>query len=181
MKKFITSDLHFGHSNIIKFCPRTRGHFSDVNHMNSEMKRMWNEQVQPWDTVYIVGDVAFGRVEKAVEHVNALNGIKILVVGNHDEKMLNEPMFRACFAEVHTRLKIVHNGHQIVMDHHPILEWENMHRGALHFYGHLHDRSAVEIDPYRARNVGWDCTGNIVTPLEDMIADALKGAIKAHH
>ena len=181
MKKFITSDLHFGHTNIIKFCPRTRGHFRDVHHMNGEMIRMWNEQVQPHDMVYIVGDVAFGRPEKAVGHVRALNGRKVLVAGNHDEKMLEHGDFRACFEEVHTRLKMVHNGHLVIMDHHPILEWENMHRGAIHFYGHLHDRTAPELDKYRARNVGWDCTGNLVSLLDEMVHDALKGAIKGHH
>ena len=30
MKTYITSDLHFGHANIQKFCPETRSRFADV-------------------------------------------------------------------------------------------------------------------------------------------------------
>jgi hypothetical protein len=55
-----------------------------------------------------------------------------------------------------------------------------MHRGSIHFYGHLH-QGASGLEQYRARNVGWDCTGNIVTSIDDMIADALNGEIKHHH
>ena len=104
MKTWITSDLHFGHANIQRFCPKTRGHFHDVVHMNSEMIRIWNENVQPGDTVYILGDVAFVPASEAVKILNNLNGDKILVEGNHDRRSLKDPVFRSCFKEIHKYL-----------------------------------------------------------------------------
>lgn len=180
MKTFITADLHFGHTNIQKFCPHTRGKYRDVDHMNEEMVRIWNETVCPEDKVYILGDVAFMPAHKAAAMVNRLNGFKILIEGNHDRKALNDPTFRACFVEVHKYLWIPYNGFQIVMFHYPIAEWDQMHRGALHFHGHLHGGPSG-LEHFRARDVGVDATGQVVTLMEDVIADALKGQIKGHH
>ena len=66
MKKWITSDLHFGHANIMKFCPVTRAGFRDVDHMNECMIEEWNQSVAPEAEVFILGDVAFlpGRLAR---------------------------------------------------------------------------------------------------------------------
>lgn len=181
MKTYVTSDLHFGHTNIMKFCPITRARFrNDVAYMNEAMVREWNEIVNPEDTVYILGDVAFMPAQKAAETVNRLNGNKILVEGNHDRKALNDRTFRNCFVEVHKYLDINYNGHKCVMFHYPIAEWDQMHRGALHFHGHLHGGESG-LEKFRARDMGMDATGMIVTLMEDAIASALKGEIKGHH
>jgi calcineurin-like phosphoesterase family protein len=180
MTTWITSDLHFGHTNIMKFCPETRGHFKDVAHMNEEMVRMWNAMVQPGDLVYILGDVAFMSASDAAKILMRLNGDKILIEGNHDRKTLKDHSFRSCFVEIHKYLDISYNGTKVVMFHYPIMEWDQMHRGSVHFYGHLH-QNASGLERYRARNAGWDCTGNIVTRMDDLVADALKGEIKSHH
>jgi hypothetical protein len=37
------------------------------------------------------------------------------------------------------------------------------------------------MEKYRARDVAFDATGNVVSSLDRMIADALKGEIRAHH
>lgn len=180
MTTWITSDLHFGHTNIMKFCPDTRGHFKDVAHMNSEMIRMWNAMVQPGDLVYILGDVAFMSAPDAAKILMSLNGDKILVEGNHDRKALKDASFQKCFKEIHKYLDINYEGTKVVMFHYPIAEWDQMHRGAVHFYGHLH-QNASGLEKYRARNAGFDCTGNIVTRMDDLVKDALKGEIKGHH
>lgn len=180
MKTFITSDTHFGHKNIIKFCPNTRGHFLDTNHMELEMIRMWNEIVSQDDIVYMLGDVAFMQPAEAVGVLNRLNGFKILIEGNHDKKLLRHPGFHSCFREVHKYLTIDYNGIRVVMFHFPILEWDQMHYGSVHFYGHVH-QNLSGLEQYRARNVGFDSTGKIVWLLDDAIADALKGDIKSRY
>ncbi len=107
MNTWITSDLHFGHTNIMKFCPQSRSRFNnDVDYMNEQMVREWNATIAPEDTVYILGDVAFLPADKAVKIMRRLNGRKILIEGNHDRKLLNDPVFRSCFAEVHPYLCI---------------------------------------------------------------------------
>ena len=90
MKTWITSDLHFGHKNIMKFCPQTRARFrDDVGYMNSAMVEEWNAKVEPEDLVYILGDVAFMSGSDAGKTMHRLNGRKILVEGNHDRKTRN--------------------------------------------------------------------------------------------
>ena len=165
----------------MKFCPVTRARFkNDVDYMNETMVKEWNEIVDPFDKVFILGDVAFLPAAKAVQYMNRLNGQKVLVRGNHDRKILNDPVFRSCFIEIHDYLDINYNGTKVVMFHYPIAEWDQMHRGAVHFHGHLHGGTSG-LEDFRARDMGMDATGMIVTLMEDAIASAMKGEIKGHH
>ena len=181
MKTYITSDLHFGHKNIMKFCPVTRARFrDDVDYMNEAMIKEWNDIVQPEDTTYILGDFAFLPAAKAVSIVKRLNGSKILIEGNHDRKLLNDPVFRSCFEEVHKYHHISHNGTMVTMFHYPIAEWDQMHRGSIHFHGHLHGNTSG-LENFRALDVGMDATGWIVLEMDDAVRRAMKGEIKGHH
>jgi calcineurin-like phosphoesterase family protein len=180
VKTWITSDLHFGHANIKKFCPETRGRFRDVEHMRETMITEWNQSVAQEDVVYILGDVAFLPAAEAVAIMHRLHGRKILIEGNHDRKLLNDPAFRACFDQVHNYLRLTHNGQLVILFHYPIAEFDQMHRGAVHLHGHLHGNTSG-LEHYRVRDMGFDATGQIVMLLDDAIADALKGAIKGHH
>lgn len=180
MKTWIGSDFHWGHKNITKFCPKTRGHYTDINHMNEDMVKQWNDLVQPEDLVYMLGDVAFMSASEASATMARLNGRKILIKGNHDSKTVKDKTFRNCFEEIHDYLVINYDKHRIVMFHYPICEWDQMHRGSIHFYGHLHQNDSG-LESFRARNVGWDYTGKILSSMEEMIEDALKGVIKGHH
>ena len=181
MKTYVTSDLHFGHKNIMTFCPVTRARFrGDVDYMTEAMIKEWNDIVEPFDTVYILGDVAFMSGYNAALVMMRLNGRKILVEGNHDRKTLMDVNFREQFAEVHKYLDINYNGTKVVMFHYPIAEWDQMHRGAVHLHGHLHGGTSG-MEKYRCRDVGMDATGMVVTLMEDAIRDAMKGEIKGHH
>lgn len=180
MKTWITSDLHFGHTNIMKFCPQTRGHFRDLNHMHESMIAEWNTAVAPDDTVFILGDVAFLPVAQAVAILQRLNGRKILIKGNHDRKLLQSPEFVACFGEVHTDWTGTINGTYVHMYHFPIAEFDRQHRGAVHLHGHLHGGPSG-LEHYRVRDAGYDATGQVVVPIDQLINDALKGEIKGHH
>lgn len=181
MKTWITSDLHFGHTNIMKFCPQSRARFrNDVNYMNEQMVVEWNSIVQPGDLVYILGDVAFLPAQKAAEYMNRCNGDKILVEGNHDRKALKDPSFFRAFKEVHKYLEITYDGTLVCMFHYPIAEFNQMHRGSVHFHGHLHG-NVSGMEQYRCRDMGMDATGMIAVEMERAIADAMTGKIKGHH
>jgi calcineurin-like phosphoesterase family protein len=181
MKTYITGDLHFGHNSIMSFCPVTRERFrNDVNYMNEAMIKEWNDLIGAEDTVYILGDVAFMSGYNASLIVKRLNGIKILVEGNHDRKTLKDFHFRSQFQEVHTYLDISYNGTKVVMFHYPIAEWDQMHRGSVHLHGHLHG-GISGMEKYRCRDVGMDATGMIAVTMEYAIASAMKGEIKGHH
>lgn len=163
----------------MKFCPKTRP-YRDTTHMTTEMRRIWNAEVGALDTVIILGDVAFLSAREAADIMNSLNGEKVLVPGNHDVKLLKDPVFRNCFKEIHIYHEIERDGRKIVMFHYPIAEWNGMHRGSIHFHGHLHG-SKSGLEEFRCRDVSFDATGRIVSNLNDMIADAMKGKIKGHH
>lgn len=79
---WITSDSHFFHNNIIKYCNRP---FSDVNEMNETLIANWNSVVKPQDKVYHLGDLYMGGTRREVESLlYRLNGHKRLILGNHD-------------------------------------------------------------------------------------------------
>jgi calcineurin-like phosphoesterase family protein len=66
------------------------------------------------------------------------------------------------------------------MFHYPIAEWDQMHRGALHFHGHLHGGDSG-LEKYRAFDVGMDSTGEIVVSMEYAINRIKNNEIKGHH
>ena len=82
---YFTSDLHFGHSNIMKFHPCFRL-FSSVEAMDRALIRLWNSRVNPCDTVYNIGDLSFHKdMQTNISIFSKLNGKHVLVLGNHDE------------------------------------------------------------------------------------------------
>jgi calcineurin-like phosphoesterase family protein len=85
---WFTSDLHLGHANIINLCNRP---FRDVDHMNQELIIRWNNKVTDADVVFILGDLALGKIDESLELVKLLLGRKMLVPGNHDRVWSGHP------------------------------------------------------------------------------------------
>lgn len=90
--KFVISDTHFNHRNILTFRhgdengPLIRPGFVNVEEMNERMIDNWNKVVKPQDKVYHLGDVALGNVNDFHNIMRRLNGHKRLIQGNHDDK-----------------------------------------------------------------------------------------------
>ncbi len=78
---FFTSDHHFSHQNIIKYCNRP---FNSIEEMNEEMIKRWNETVKEEDIVWYLGDFSLS-IKPVENYLKRLNGTKYLVVGNHDQ------------------------------------------------------------------------------------------------
>lgn len=81
MTTWFTSDLHFGHKNIITHCDRP---WDSVEAMNDGLVQRWNERVEPHDAVFVLGDLVWGSINSAAGWLRQLNGYKYLVPGNHD-------------------------------------------------------------------------------------------------
>jgi calcineurin-like phosphoesterase family protein len=143
----------------------------------------WNEQVQPEDLTYILGDVAFCPAQKAVDFLRRLNGRKILIEGNHDVKALHDKSFRNCFEEIHKYHEINYvDGNisaKVCMFHYRIFEWNQCHRGSVHCFGHQHGNGAATNN--RSMDVGIDATGNIVSNLTDIVRTLQKKEMQQHH
>lgn len=178
---YVTSDIHFGHKNIMSFCPVSRAFGQgDVVRMDEEIIRRWNIVVCPEDHTYILGDFAFCNSEKAISHLQRLNGKKTLIVGNHDAKLVKNQDFRNQFITLYDYHAIQINEVKVIMFHYPIAEWDQMHRGAVHFHGHLHG-GVSGMEAYRCLDVGMDNHDCYPIRIEDAISQALKGKIKSHH
>ena len=81
-KVYIVADTHFGHRKVIQFEAEKRP-FSTIEEHDRELVARWNATVRQKDTVWHLGDVFFGGRE-AHSILGELNGIKRLVLGNHD-------------------------------------------------------------------------------------------------
>ena len=139
MSNFYISDIHGGHSNIIRLCNRP---FKNVEEMNETYIRNHNAKVTNTDDVYFVGDIFFGKdVDGAIDFVKKLNGRKHLCIGNHDRKLMQNPEFRKLFIETKDEINVNDNGTKIVLHHCPLAEWEGYFRDTLHFYGHIHNNT----------------------------------------
>lgn len=81
MKTFFIADPHFGHRAIIEYENRP---FETVEEMDQALIANWNRVVSKRDKVYLLGDVSFYKDEVTANIVKQLQGIKYLVLGNHD-------------------------------------------------------------------------------------------------
>ena len=83
---FFTSDLHFNHANIIKFCNRP---YKSAEIMNQALITNINSRCKAEDTLYHIGDFAFkggrqgGNLSPA-DFENQINCKVIHILGNHD-------------------------------------------------------------------------------------------------
>lgn len=111
---YLTSDSHWSHHNIIRYCNRP---FEDVHHMNKVLTENWNSVVGPEDTVYHLGDVAFAPFKKFLPY---LNGKIILIQGNHDRKKI----LAGCDLEIHRNLDLEYEGYKFNLNHRPVLDIE---------------------------------------------------------
>jgi calcineurin-like phosphoesterase family protein len=149
-KIFITSDHHFFHNNIIKYCNRP---FRDYEEMNEFMIKKWNEVVREGDIVIHLGDFAFRN--KAYLILPRLNGMVVLVRGNHDLNITREDGVII----VEDRI-IIGN---LIFTHKP-LEQIDIPEGFKNIHGHIHDK-----DSYFGVNVSVEKTNYTPIDIETLI------------
>ena len=187
---FFTSDLHFFHSKILSL----REQFYDVNQMNNELISLWNNKVSKNDVVFYLGDFSFGKQNDTIEILKKLNGHIIFICGNHDYKFKrgdydNYLAYKCDIFEHSLPIKIknengtfdiIDNNH-FVMCHFPIFEWNKMHYGSVHLYGHVHAKNLDDVLGGRAINVTYDFNHAILS-IED-IYNKFKDVLtfRSHH
>lgn len=136
---YYTSDLHFGHKNIIQYENRP---FNSTEDMTIGLILNWNEIVKPDDDVYILGDFAFQNSYMTCGVINdilrRLNGKKHLIVGNHDSYVNKQAFNPRYFEEITPYKEIKDSGNFIVLCHYPIESWNCKRYGGIHLHGHTH-------------------------------------------
>lgn len=131
---FFTSDTHFGHANIIRFCNRP---FRNVEEMNEALIENWNKVVSKGDTVFHLGDFAFGGSSVWNSIIPRLNGHINLIIGNHDRKNLRQG-YMSYFDMVVPQLQIEIEDNSIYLNHYPFLCYGGSYRGVWQLFGHVH-------------------------------------------
>ena len=157
---FFTADTHFFHKRILEFCPNTRSG-KDAEEMTELLIHNWNNQVSDKDTVYMLGDVSWGTSQQTDGVLERLKGNKYLVLGNHDRGISKSGMAKRHFLHAAEYMEHKIDGVDVIMFHFPVLEWNKMHYGSFHLYGHVHGKDMMI--PGRAMDVGIDAR-----PLGDM-------------
>ena len=131
---YFTSDLHFGHKNILRFDNRP---FTTIEEMDSELIKRWNNKVNKNDTVYILGDLSWYNADKTLEILNQLNGRLRLVKGNHDNFLHNSDCKKR-FESIKDYEEITLGDIKLVLSHYPIHMYNYQFRGGIMLYGHVH-------------------------------------------
>lgn len=150
---YFTADLHFGHSNIIKYCKRP---FECADEMREVLIGNWNSIVKPMDTVYVLGDFAMGDPRP---YLKRLYGDIYLIPGDHDsvskwpKDYVLPKIYSLCYQSQH-----------IVLCHYPILAWPRSHYGSWHLHGHCH-KGTLPFRPGKIINVGVDDYLNCFYPV----------------
>lgn len=147
---YFTSDLHFGHKNILRFDNRP---FTTIEEMDTELIKRWNNKVTNDDTVYILGDISWYNDNKTCEILSKLNGKKHLIKGNHDRVSAN---MRKYFYSINDYLEIKVDDKDVVLCHYPITFFNKHHYGAYMIYGHVHNSHE------------WNMVENIKCQLEEL-------------
>jgi len=129
-RTFVISDTHFGHKKILEFESDNRP-FSTIEYHDSELIKRWNDVVGKKDTVWHLGDVLFGRDSFSI--LPKLNGIKKLVMGNHDRYPC--ALYLEHFSQICGSAEL----RNCILTHIPIHP-EQFRRYKLNIHGHLHSR-----------------------------------------
>ncbi len=126
MGYFFTSDEHYGHRNIIKYCRRP---FDDVREMDYELIKRHNSVVGDNDIVIHGGDFTLANRTIAERHIAELNGKHFFLKGSHDA-WLGESAHEIWEKKI--------DGQPIVVCHYAMRVWSRSHYGSWQLYGHSH-------------------------------------------
>ena len=129
------SDPHLGHENICNF----RTQFNSSKEHDECLRDNYHSIVRPKDTVWFNGDVAF--TPEALEDLKSWNGVKHLVLGNHDnaefkKRGVSLEMLQSVFED---RIYGFARKHGFWVSHCPIAEEEL--RGRINLHGHVHNKT----------------------------------------
>jgi len=137
---FVTSDVHAGHKNIIKYESRP---FLDTDEMDNEIIRRWNKKVGPDDRVIMLGDFCLRNVDHYLRMLARLNyGSMLWIKGNHDKgiKTLNE--FPRVFAVKNAIIEVPGIG-LVYLNHEPFVSPVQPVEMVIH--GHVHGREGSDV------------------------------------
>jgi len=142
MSIFFTSDQHYGHINILKYCNRP---FPSAKEMDEKMIANHNQIVKSDDVVYIVGDFTLGNFDFAVSIIKRLSGNLVFLQGSHEKWWWRDDLYDGrvrAVSPIHVIEPDKANGLlvPIVLCHYAMRSWSRSHYASWHLFGHHHGR-----------------------------------------
>lgn len=143
VKIWFTSDTHFGHQNILRFCERP---FVSVEEMDNTIIERWNLKVGKDDIVFHLGDFAFATNKRWQELISLLNGKIYLILGNHDITRWPGTYTMQLFDRVENQMMLkIDNKYKVYLNHFPFLCYDGTYRNpedcTIQLHGHVHERA----------------------------------------
>lgn len=135
-KLFFTSDTHWGHFNISKYCHRP---FNSRSEMDNALIDNWNKVVPPDGIVVHCGDFMLPHKEDIKEYekiLKKLNGNILLCRGNHDRIPLSIEPQGKLIAVVDIAM-VYADKVKIMASHYPMLAYPADYQ----VFGHIHTLS----------------------------------------
>ena len=172
---YITSDSHFGHANIIRYCDRP---FASVTEMDSTLISSWNRVVNPNSIIYHLGDFTLAPTKWALHYFSQLNGRIFLVPGGHDYRWITDTPFLSKSGHpviILSPLSVIkYQRHSFVLCHYPLQSWPSNHYGSIHLHGHSHGK--LERMSHRM-DIGVDSVGYTPITLDHIISTLTRESI----
>lgn len=158
-KTWYSSDLHFGHRNIVKYT--NRGVDTTQEDHDEWLIDLWNSQVNKGELVYHLGDFSFSRSVTEIQRLlQRLNGVKHFIKGNHDDRQVLDVLKKnnsISWWGDYKETKI--GGNSTILFHFAIANWHKQHHGSFHLHGHSH--GSYVLDDGKILDVGLDSAYNI--------------------
>lgn len=134
-----TSDLHFGHKNIIRFCNRP---WKTTEEMDEGLIQNWNSMVKEDDIVFDLGDFAFATNGRWKDILSRLNGKHYLILGNHDVTRWPGDKIMSLFERVENQMIVKIDDRFVYLNHYPYLcyggSWRGPKNAVWQLFGHIH-------------------------------------------
>lgn len=168
-----TSDTHYSHKNICRGTTewkdsndKTRD-FPTLEAMNATIVKNINERVKETDILVHLGDWSFGGFDEILKlRKEIICKNIILTYGNHDHHILkNKNDVKYLFQKTthYLNLEVISNSgtnitfkYNFVCSHYPIVSWENMNKGVIQLFGHVHLPWEQKLREGKAMDVGMD-------------------------
>ena len=150
-KVWFTSDIHFGHKNVLRFCKKRQEKMGiDLEDPAFDEKHrlylieQWNNTIAKKDIVYILGDFSFYNREGTRRILERLNGKKHLILGNHDKSCKGLENYFESVSQIKTvdfkkhEYQFLDENFIVEMCHYPIFSWNRRQHGSVMIHGHTH-------------------------------------------
>ncbi len=151
------SDLHAGHDNVLKFENNYRAKCMGVDTIEQHDELIfdnWNDNVSTRDKIFILGDLGTN-----IANIAKMPGLKILVLGNHDNQKAQD------YLELFDDIVGTRKYKQHWIGHFPMHETELWGRPTIH--GHTHSKG-IE-DPMYI-NVSVEMTQGMPIRYQDIVS-----------